>query len=221
MWSRACCVRASEQRAMTRVKRSGGLDLQARGGGAGWQASRRVAGSVPCDLRPAARELLAPLGSGRSRNRGSCGPLHPPVPRPTRQCEKEGEKQGRRGVAADLISMTKRSLPGSWSPAPLGGPRAALSSAAFSSAAMDEPPVPSASGDEPVETPGAPRMRGKVKWFNATRGFGFITPDDGNEDLFVHQASSAGSGAPGCPVRAHTRAPRSASSPARSGPRPT
>jgi CspA family cold shock protein len=29
-------------------------------------------------------------------------------------------------------------------------------------------------------------MQGKIKWFNPTRGYGFITPEEGDKDVFIH-----------------------------------
>lgn len=38
---------------------------------------------------------------------------------------------------------------------------------------------------------------GTVKWFNPTKGYGFIQPDDGGKDVFVHITAVQAAGLPG------------------------
>jgi cold shock protein len=45
-----------------------------------------------------------------------------------------------------------------------------------------------------IETDPGPRRSGRVRWYSEEKGYGFLTPDDGGEEVFVRYSAIEGSG---------------------------
>ena len=61
-------------------------------------------------------------------------------------------------------------------------------------AGCESPRVAMVRGDGEEDAGGTQVARGRVKWFSDEKGYGFIEPEDGSEDLFVHYSEIVGEG---------------------------
>ena len=59
------------------------------------------------------------------------------------------------------------------------------------------PPRASSGGDQHYSAGGGQEVRGTVKWYNAQKGFGFVAPESGGKDVFVHATALERGGIPG------------------------
>ena len=96
--------------------------------------------------------------------------------------------QGQKGPqVAEIISVDT-------STAEPEAPRSARQGSFGSGAAGSRSPSPRGQG-RMVDLSSAREGRGTVKWYNPEKGFGFVTPDEGGKDLFVHRSVLERSGA--------------------------
>lgn len=94
--------------------------------------------------------------------------------------------QGPKGrQVAEVISVDESTAEAPRPRAPGGFGAAAPRGGAFGSPRPSRPAPDMSSAQE---------MRGTVKWYNATKGFGFITPESGGKDIFIHASALERSG---------------------------
>jgi CspA family cold shock protein len=96
----------------------------------------------------------------------------------------------RSGGTPDLLLLAMFCLATAATTLIVGGP---ASSAPSTSANQPAKPAPKKAAQRASATDNAGREEGQVKWFNVSKGFGFITKDDG-EEIFVHFRSIRGEG---------------------------
>ncbi|WP_347400913.1 cold-shock protein [Roseicella aquatilis] len=91
----------------------------------------------------------------------------------------------------EVVEITSPGEPGGGGPGAGGGARGGFG---------DRPPRPGGFGDRPPRSGGfapsgpAEEMRGTVKWYSAEKGFGFVSPEGGGRDVFVHATALERSG---------------------------